>query len=67
MWMARNKATGIITGPHSQQFKDQMEANRSTWKRHIWFPAKEPKQAGAPASLADVVKPAKIKAEVISD
>ena len=57
-WMAKNKITGVVTGPHSEEYKNAMEGNRSTWRRHIWTPFEAPQPAAKPASLADVVKPA---------
>ena len=58
-YMAKNKATGQVTGPHSEQYKNDMEGNRSTWKRHIWTEVTPERPAALPASLADIVKPAK--------
>ena len=59
-YMAKNKATGQVTGPHSEQYKNDTEGNRSTWKRHIWTEVNPPERpADLPASLADIVKPAK--------
>ena len=67
-YMAKNKATGQVTGPHSEQYKNDMEGNRSTWKRHIWTEVNTPERPAAlPASLAELVKPAnKKKAESTS-
>lgn len=68
MWTAKNKATGAVTGPHSDEYKIAMESNRATWRRHIWTPYTAPKPAEKPASLADVVKPAKTtKADLTSE
>lgn len=61
-WMAIQKVTKAVTGPHSNEYKNAMESNRSTWKRHTWVPLKEFKEAALPSSLADVVKPAKRQA-----
>lgn len=58
-YMAKNKATGQVSGPWAQDYKDAIESNRSTWKRHIWTQATAPKTAATPASLADAVRPAK--------
>jgi hypothetical protein len=58
-YMAKNKATGQVTGPHSEQYKNDMERNRATWKRHIWTEVTPESPADLPASLADIVKPAK--------
>jgi len=65
-YMAKNKATGQVTGPHSEQYKNDMERNRATWKRHIWTEVTPERPAALPASLADIVKPAKKKAESTS-
>jgi len=66
-YMAKNKATGQVTGPHSEQYKNDMERNRATWKRHIWTEVTPERPAALPASLADIVKPAKKdKAQSIS-
>jgi hypothetical protein len=58
-YMAKNKATGKVSGPFTQEYKDNIENNRSTWKRHIWTEVTPPKPAAIPASLAVAVKPAK--------
>jgi hypothetical protein len=58
-YMAKNKATGQVTGPHEEQYKNDMERNRATWKRHIWTEVTPERPADLPASLADIVKPAK--------
>jgi hypothetical protein len=66
-YMAKNRATGQVTGPHSEQYKNDMERNRATWKRHIWTEVTLERPAALPASLADIVKPAKKeKAQSIS-
>ena len=59
MYMAKNKATGQVTGPHTQEYKDSIEGNRSTWKRYIWTKVTSPKAAVIPATLAEAVRPAK--------
>lgn len=66
-YMAKNKATGQVTGPHPESYKNDMEGNRSTWKRHIWTEVTPERPAALPASLAELVKPAnKKKAESTS-
>lgn len=60
-YMARNLATGQVTGPHSEQYKNEMEGNRSTWKRHSWTEVTPESPAAIPASFDGVVRPAKTK------
>lgn len=63
MYMAKNKATGQVTGPFTEAYKNDMENNRSTWKRHIWTAVTSPKPAVTPTSIAEAVKAAKNKAD----
>lgn len=66
-YMAKNKATGQVTGPHTEDYKEAMERNRATWRRHIWTEVTSDRPAALPKSLADIVKPAnKEKAQSIS-
>lgn len=59
-WIAKNKYTGAETGPHSDEYKNAMESNPSTWRRHTWTPYYENDEvAGIPESIAGSVKPAK--------
>lgn len=59
MYMAKNKATGQVSGPFTEAYKNDMENNRSTWKRHIWTAVTPPKPAVTPASIVEAVKSAK--------
>lgn len=59
-YLARNKATGQITGPHSEEYKVAIESNPSTRGRYDWI--KQPESdAVTPDSITKAVKPAKKK------
>ena len=63
---AKNKFTGVVTGPFSEEYKKAIEADPATWKRNIWIPLFS--AVSKPAERPQAVKPAKtIQADVTSD